>query len=213
MQPILAAFVLLAALAFSGCGDPPADPPAEPAESSSSSSSPPPAATTSSSSRPPSSSTSSSATSSSTSTGTSSASSTTGSSNGTETGSAAAKPTPVTVTCDLSGNGNLFEGPTATYRCATPDIVSDNGAAFTAIHVSATFETTPTTPAGGTTLTITNQQGEDLGSASGDSPLEFDLDVVPSAASFYLVAHLTVFVAPQVGPAMTATGTISFAAS
>ena len=214
MQPTVAAFLLLAALAFSGCSDPPAaDGPEDSNAGTSSSSSPSPtaSATTSTSSRT-SATSASSPTASSTSSGTASASTTTsGSSTSTGTGSAAAKPTPVTVECTLFGGGQLFSGPSWNYYCETPEAVSDTGTPFTTGHATATFSAPPQ-PTDPVRLTVMDHSGNEIASASGESPIELDF-VPPPSGSFTLVAEVSAVLGPVVGPEETVTGTVSFTLS
>jgi hypothetical protein len=213
MQLAVAACLLLAALAFSGCSDPPAtDPGASPGETSSSSSSsaPSPSATSTSPQPRPSSTSSSSSPASATSTATASASGTT-SATTTSTGSQAAAPTPVTVECTLFGGGQLFAGPSWNYYCETPEAVSDTGAPFTKGHAKATFSAPPQ-PTDPARLTVMDHSGREIASATGESPIELDF-VPPASASFTLVAEVSATLGPVIGPEETVTGTVTFTLS
>lgn len=205
---------VLVALAFvlagcSGKSDEPAPSPSSSSTTSSASTSASSSATHSNStSAHPSSSSSTSATASNTTSSSGTSTGPAGNGTGNATGGA---PAPVSVTCTLDGGSNTFGGPTWTYSCTSDPLVSSTGAAFSSCHAKAEFDApVPTTPAEGNTFEVTDSEGDSLGSAQGDSPLEFDLSPTPTGAQFALTGSVSSSIGPVVGGMGTVSGTVTF---
>ncbi|MES2154913.1 MAG: hypothetical protein V4510_07230 [bacterium] len=119
-------------------------------------------------------------------------------------------PAPVSVECTFAGGGQTFAGPSVTLTCTSPDISSSTGGPFTKGHAKATFSGAPPSSAAVTnTFSVADADGNAMGSATGDSPIEFDLTAIPGTISFTLAATLKA-TGPTVNGMDTVTGTTHF---